>query len=141
MLTTSKVTVTAGGVVLNNQGKVLVVSQRGSTWSLPKGHVDPGEDPLAAATREIMEESGISKVQYIETLGAFGRYKIGKDLLDDKSEWKIILFYLFKTDQTELKPLDPQNPEARWVDADRVEALLTHPKDKAFYKSIRSQVK
>jgi len=59
----------AGGVVTNNQGKVLVVSQRGTSWSLPKGHIDPGESALAAAKREIYEESGIRDLELIRELG------------------------------------------------------------------------
>jgi len=137
----SKVTVTAGGVVINRQGSVLLVNQRGTTWSLPKGHVSPGEEPLAAAIREIGEETGITALEFQGSLGAYGRYKIGLDIKDDKSEWKVILFFLFKTAQNELKPRDPNNPEARWVHPDEAENLLTHPKDKAFYRSIRSQVK
>ena len=53
-----KHTQSAGGVVLNKKGEVLVVSQRGTSWSLPKGHIDKGEDALGAAKREIYEESG-----------------------------------------------------------------------------------
>ncbi len=137
---TNKVTVSAGGVVINQDGMVLVVNQNGTTWSLPKGHIDPGEDPIQAATREILEESGITVVNFLRTLGAYGRYKLGKDIGEDKNEWKVLLFFLFKTKQNELNPSDPHNPEARWVHPDEVEALLTHPKDKAFYKSIRSQI-
>jgi predicted NUDIX family NTP pyrophosphohydrolase len=29
-------------------------------WSIPKGEIDPGEDPLAAARRELAEETGFS---------------------------------------------------------------------------------
>jgi predicted NUDIX family NTP pyrophosphohydrolase len=29
-------------------------------WTLPKGEVDPGEDPLAAALRELTEETGFA---------------------------------------------------------------------------------
>jgi 8-oxo-dGTP diphosphatase len=29
-------------------------------WSLPGGHIDEGEDPLAAAIREVQEETGVS---------------------------------------------------------------------------------
>jgi 8-oxo-dGTP diphosphatase len=29
-------------------------------WGLPGGHVEPGEEPLAAAHRELMEETGLS---------------------------------------------------------------------------------
>jgi len=136
----SKVTVSSGGVVINENGKILLVNQRGSSWSLPKGHVDCGEDPLESALREIKEESGITDLQFLQTLGSYGRYKIGKNTAEDKQEWKVLIFYLFKTKQNELKPLDPQNPEARWVNPDQVETLLTHPKDKAFFKSIRSRI-
>jgi len=140
-LTQSKVTVSAGGVVINQQGQVLVVDQNGTSWSLPKGHVDPGEDPLKAAIREIMEESGVTDLHYLSTLGAYGRYKIGINSGEDKQEWKVLLFFLFRTGQNELKPQDPHNPQARWVQPDEVEALLTHPKDKAFFKSVRVQLK
>jgi len=136
----SKVTVSAGGIVTNQQGMVLVVDQNGSSWSLPKGHVDPGEEPLQAAIREIREESGITDLQFLSSLGAYGRYKIGQNTGEDSQEWKVLLFFLFKTRQNELKPQDPHNPQARWVNPDEVEALLTHPKDKAFYKSVRAQI-
>ena len=137
----SKVTVSAGGVVLNSQAQVLIVNQDGKSWSLPKGHIDPGEGPLEAATREIMEETGITELQFEAPLGAYGRYKIGLNSLEDKNEWKVLLFFLFKTDQNKLKPQDPHNPEARWVNEDEVENMLTHPKDIAFFKSIRPKIK
>lgn len=136
----NKVTVSAGGVVTNQGGMVLVVNQNGRSWSLPKGHVDRGEEPLQAATREIMEESGVTDLHLIQPLGAYGRYKLDRNGRDDQSEWKVLLFFLFKTRQNELKPQDPHNPEARWVNPDEVEALLTHAKDKAFFKSIRSHI-
>ena len=51
-----KKTESAGGVVKNKEGKILVVSQRGTSWSLPKGHIEQGEDALQASRREIQEE-------------------------------------------------------------------------------------
>ena len=136
----SKVTVSAGGVVINGQRMVLVVNQNGTSWSLPKGHVDSGEEPLQAAIREITEESGVDDLHFLRVLGSYGRFKLGKDTGEDKQEWKVLLFFLFKTTQNKLNPKDPHHPQARWVHPDEVEALLTHPKDKAFYKSIRSQI-
>ena len=45
-------------------------------------------------------------------------------------------YFLFLTDEEELKPVDPGNPEARWVEKDKVADLLTHYKDKEFFLSI-----
>ena len=88
---------------------VLVVNQNGTSWSLPKGHVNPGEEPLQAAIREIMEESGIADLHFLCVLGAYGRYKLGQNTGEDKSEWKVLLFFLFKTEQNELKPQGPSS--------------------------------
>ncbi len=128
-------TESAGGIVLRG-GFVLVVNQRGTSWSLPKGHIEKGEDPLQAAKREIAEESGITDLQYIKELGSYQRYLIGKNGGDDKSELKTIHLFLFRTTTKILKPRDPKNPEARWVPKDKVADLLTHPKDKEFYLSV-----
>lgn len=126
----------AGGVVTNPHGHVLVVSQHGTSWSLPKGHIDRGEDPLTAAKREIYEESGIRDLDLIRELGTYQRNKIGLNGNDDPSELKTITMFLFHTTQTALQPTDPQNPEARWVSTSEVATLLTHPKDKQFFLSL-----
>ncbi len=126
----------AGGIVLNSKGEILVVNQNRDSWSLPKGHIDPGETPLQAAAREIEEESGVSKIELVRELGTYERYKIGLDGKDDTSELKILTFFLFRTAQTRLKPIDPHNPEARWVKKEEVAKLLTHPKDKEFFAKI-----
>ena len=130
-----KQTESAGGVVINSQGQVLVVSQRGKSWSLPKGHIDAGETPLAAARREIYEETGVSELELVKELGSYQRYKIGLDG-DDKAELKTMIIFLFKTPQMDLQPIDPKHPEARWVDKEQVTELLTHPKDKDFFKQV-----
>ena len=134
-------TETAGGVVVSKRGRILVVNQRGNSWSLPKGHIEEGEECLAAAIREIEEESGLRRLKLIKELGKYSRYKIGLgDCKEDKSELKIIHMFLFTTNETRLKPIDPNHPEARWVHIDQVDGLLTHPKDKLFFKSIRNQI-
>lgn len=133
-------TISAGGVVTNPHNEVLVVNQRGTSWSLPKGHVEAGEDYLQTAKREIKEESGLTKLHYMSSLGQYTRYKISKDGKTDSSERKTIIIFYFTTPQTTLKPLDPHNPEARWVKKEEVFKLLTHPKDKAFFNRIKNQI-
>ncbi len=129
-------TISAGGVILSPDNKVLVVNQNGNSWSLPKGHIEYGEDKLTAAKREIYEESGISELHLIRKLGTYERFMIGKDGGEDTGELKTITMFLFTTSQIELQPVDPENPEARWVTKEEVVALLTHEKDKEFFRSI-----
>ncbi len=131
-----KKTCSAGGVVTKDEGNVLVVSQRGTSWSLPKGHVDPGESALAAARREIYEESGIRDLELIRELGSYERYRIGVDGGDDRSELKVITMFLFRTSETVLRPVDADNPEACWVERAKVAPLLTHEGDKQFFLGV-----
>lgn len=134
-------TESAGGLVVNKIGRVLVVNQRGTSWSLPKGHIEPGEDKLAAAIREIAEEAGIDRLTLIKDLGSYSRYKIGLgDVKEDTRELKVIHMFLFTTDEMKLKPRDSNHPEAKWAHVDDVESLLTHPKDKLFFKTVRKQI-
>lgn len=140
MLPDCRNTLSAGGVVIGPQGKVLVVSQFGSSWSLPKGCLDPGEDHLAAAYREIHEESGVSQLILWGELGCYERYRIGPDGGDDTSEWKTITMFLFCTEQETLQPLDPDNPEACWLPVEEVAARLTHQQDQAFFLRVLPQI-
>ena len=138
-----KVTESAGGIVVNHRtGLILVVSQYGTSWSLPKGHIEAGEDRLAAARREIREESGVSQLDYVTDLGSYQRYRLSPTGGEDPSESKIIHMFLFNTTEDKLCPLDPANPEARWVEKTMVAQLLTHPEDREFFlKAIKESVK
>ncbi len=136
----SKHTRSAGGVVINNDGLVLVVNQHGNSWSLPKGHIEKGEKELDAARREIYEESGIKNLKLIKSLGSYQRRRLAKDGRGDGSELKTITMFLFRTSENMLKPIDPENPEAKWVEKNSVADLLTHPKDKEFFLSVLKEI-
>ncbi len=126
----------AGGIILDGEGRVAVVSQGGVTWSLPKGHIEEGEDPLAAARREIYEETGLVAVELVRDLGSYQRYRLGGDGREDPSELKTIHMFLFRTAEADLAPVDDDNPEARWVEKGEVASLLTHEKDREFFLSF-----
>lgn len=64
----------AGGIVLGDHGTIaLVKSGNSQTWLFPKGRIEPGESDEEAARREIMEETGITDLEYIDDLGSFHR--------------------------------------------------------------------
>jgi 8-oxo-dGTP diphosphatase len=55
-------TVTAGAVIFNEQGQVLLLKHRfrlGSGWGLPGGFLEKGEQPVDALRRELREEIGL----------------------------------------------------------------------------------
>ena len=69
--------VSAGGVVFDAAGRVALVLQRNREgrlrWTLPKGRLDAGETPIAAARREVGEETGL----FVRIVGELGVY-VGK---------------------------------------------------------------
>jgi 8-oxo-dGTP pyrophosphatase MutT (NUDIX family) len=50
----------AGGLVVEGSRILLISTQEGRRWQLPKGHIERGESPEQAAVREIEEETGVS---------------------------------------------------------------------------------
>ncbi len=132
----TKKTVCAGGVVLNDEGLVLVVNSRGNSWSLPKGHIEKGESPLEAAVREIREESGVTELNLKGYIGSYSRHKRSANGGNGRTERKKIHLYLFKTTQNDIYPLDYHTRDARWVSKEQVPKLLTHKKDKKYFKRV-----
>lgn len=57
------VTLCAGAVIVDDEGRLLVVLRRNEPsrgrWSVPGGRVEPGEALDAAARREVFEETGL----------------------------------------------------------------------------------
>jgi 8-oxo-dGTP pyrophosphatase MutT (NUDIX family) len=71
----------AGGVVFAAEATpplVLIIQDRYGTWTLPKGHLDPGETEEQAAIREIAEETGITcTIQRLLTRTCYPVYRKG----------------------------------------------------------------
>jgi 8-oxo-dGTP diphosphatase len=71
-LTHARFTVTAGAIVFNDSGQVLLLKHRfraGSGWGLPGGFLEAGEQPLDALRRELREEIGM-EIRDVEVFAA-----------------------------------------------------------------------
>jgi 8-oxo-dGTP pyrophosphatase MutT (NUDIX family) len=94
---------TGGGIV--RQGNTLLAINRKGKWDLPKGKIDPGEDSLQAAMREIEEETGVTGLQLQEPLPCTWHIYPEKGEMVLKTGW----WYAFATKYD--GPLLPQTEE------------------------------
>ncbi|MGB3074524.1 MAG: NUDIX domain-containing protein [Chitinophagales bacterium] len=118
----------AGGAVINDEGKLLMIFRRGK-WDLPKGKVDRGETIRRAALREVEEETGVSDLKIISPIKflnqkqdcTYHTYELnGAQILKGT--------YWFKMWSTENKKLMPQAAEgimkAEWCTYNKVQEYL-----------------
>jgi 8-oxo-dGTP pyrophosphatase MutT (NUDIX family) len=65
---------TSGGIVYRHSQKtgeleILLIQDAKNRWTIPKGHVEPGEESGATAEREIREETGLQDMEVLSWLG------------------------------------------------------------------------
>lgn len=72
---------TAGGVIFRRtkDGKdveILLIQDAKNRWTIPKGHIEEGEDAKTTAEREIREETGLQEMKVYNWLGKINfRYR------------------------------------------------------------------
>jgi bis(5'-nucleosidyl)-tetraphosphatase len=121
---------TAGGIVFRRNGdhvvEILLIQDAKDRWTIPKGHIEEGEEPKDTTEREIKEETGLAQVKVLNYLGKINfRYRRQTSLVLMSTE-----IFLVKAlgDTNKLKPEDWMNG-IKWFPAK--EAL-----DKIEYEDI-----
>ncbi len=111
--------IAAGGVVTNDEGKVLLIFRRGK-WDLPKGKVEGNEPIELCAEREVKEETGLKELLLRKPLViTYHTYtEKGKSILKE-THW-------FLLDASPDQEFEPQTEEdifkVEWVEKERLSA-------------------
>ena len=120
---------TAGGIVYRKNDKeveILLIQDAKDRWTIPKGHIEEGEQAKETAAREIKEETGLVKLRVLNWLGKINfRYRRQQSLVLMTTE---IFLVEALGDTDKLKPEDWMNG-IKWFSAQ--EAL-----DKIEYEDI-----
>jgi bis(5'-nucleosidyl)-tetraphosphatase len=114
----------AGAVIVRPSGDGLrcLLLRCYGYWDCPKGEVEPGEDPLDTARREVREETGLDDLAFpwghgcIET-PPYGRGKVARYYLAQSAQGEVVLPV-----SPELGT--PEHHEFRWVTFEQGRALV-----------------
>jgi 8-oxo-dGTP diphosphatase len=114
----------AGGVVWREGPEIAIVHRdRYDDWSLPKGKLDPGEHVLAAAIREVREETGVTAVPSV-------RLPTVTYLTGEPDTEKSVDFWTMQAlSEAKFTPND-EISKVQWMDLDTADAELTYAHDR-----------
>ena len=137
-----------GVMLINRERKVWVGQRIDSTleaWQMPQGGLDPGEDPLEGAYRELEEETGIGR-DLIEIVTK-AKEELTYDLPDDlvgkmwKGKWRgqrqtwYLARFLGEDDDVNIETPDPEFRAWKWADPAELPAMIV-PFKKKLYEDL-----
>ncbi|SFP35885.1 RNA pyrophosphohydrolase [Sphingomonas rubra] len=138
----------AGVMLVNRDGHVFVGQRLDTTleaWQMPQGGIDPGEDALTAAVRELGEETGIAP-EHVELLAAPDRdftYDLPPELIGKvwKGKWRgqtqrwFLFRFLGQDPDVNIATKHPEFRAWRWIDPDDLPRLIV-PFKRALYQDV-----
>lgn len=100
----------------------MVHRPRYDDWSLPKGKLDAGEHPLAAAVREVREETGVLGAPRRRLPSAVYRLPDGSG--------KVVDYWVLRATDEPPEPHDDEADEVVWLPADTAAERMSYPHDR-----------
>ncbi len=118
----------AAGFILfrevQGQREYLIVKNRGGgAWGFPKGRLEPGEAPQAAARREVAEEVAITRLEPVPSFQELLQYRFRRR---GRTVDKKVVLFLARTDE-EGEALPGEIQEIMWLSYEQALAQLTYP--------------
>lgn len=111
--------------------------------ALPKGLVDPGENPQQAAAREILEETGITAIA-VTKLGDT-KYVYVRSWGDKERVFKIVSFYLFRYESGQIDEIVPEMrievKRALWIALEDAAKKLAYGGEKDMVRRAQAYLK
>jgi len=137
--------VSAGGVVVRQRANqpaevVLIAVGPQQRWQLPKGLIDPGETPEAAATREVREETGIEG-QLVAPLETVEYWYVATRQGTRTRYHKYVHFFLFNYVAGDVANHDAEVNEARWVTFAEALNLLAFASERRVVEQARTMIR
>lgn len=123
--------VSAGGIVFRRDGErtfYLLIRDPYRNWGFPKGHLEEGEAPSAAAIREVSEETGLGALELraaVETIDWTFRFR-GRQI------HKICHFFLMETEERRTTPQSAEGITAcRWASYEQATKMIAYDNARA----------
>ncbi len=128
----------AGGVVYKfDEGQLkilLIATQKGKIWALPKGIVEKEEEPKDTALREIEEETGVTG-KIIDELGEVS-YLFS---IEGEKYFKTVKYFLVEYMNGEINP-DWEVDTAQWFSPEEAIKKLSYKSDRKILEKALEKI-